>query len=50
MCPLCVTSALLIAGGSVSTGGIATVVYKRLSGKKSADPSASSPSKEEHHG
>jgi hypothetical protein len=48
MCPVCLTTAVLIAGG-VATGGLAAVAMKR-SGVKTASDSPSTPtqSKEDH--
>jgi hypothetical protein len=36
MCPVCLSTALLIAGGATSTGGLAAIVLKRL-GVKDAE-------------
>ena len=38
MCPLCVTTAMLIAGGVTSTGGLAAVVIRKIGLKNAADP------------
>jgi hypothetical protein len=37
MCPLCITTALLIAGSATSTGGLAAIAIKKFSVKNSAD-------------
>ena len=50
MCPLCATTAMVIAGGVASTGGIAAVVFRKFGGRNAAQPPALSQSKEEHHG
>jgi len=42
MCPVCITTAVLIAGGVTSTGGLSAVALKRL-GAKSAVESNSAP-------
>jgi hypothetical protein len=45
------TSAVLIVGGAISTGGVGAVVHKKFGGKNnSAAQPDSSPSKEERHG
>ena len=36
MCPMCVTTAMLIAGGLASTGGLAAVTIKKLRSRRSA--------------
>jgi hypothetical protein len=37
MCPVCITTAVLIAGSATSTGGIAAIALKRLGAKNAAD-------------
>ena len=37
MCPLCITTALLIAGSATSTGGLAAIAIKKFGVKNSAD-------------
>jgi hypothetical protein len=37
MCPVCLTTAALIAGSVTSSGGLAAVVIKRFGGKKAVD-------------
>ena len=36
MCPVCVTTAMLIAGGIASTGGLAALAVKKLRPRGSA--------------
>jgi hypothetical protein len=51
MCPLCVTTAVLIAGSVTSTGGLAAVVIRKLSVKNAHDHHpVPNQSKEDHHG
>jgi hypothetical protein len=51
MCPVCATTAVLIAGGVVSTGSLAAFARKKLGLKKAVDQKPSpTPSKENHHG
>jgi hypothetical protein len=51
MCPVCITTAMLIAGSVASTGGLAAVAVKKL-GAKSADDDQPTPiqSQEDDHG
>ena len=51
MCPFCLMTALLIAGGVTSTGGLAAIAIKKL-GVKSAveNNSPPTPPQEDHHG
>ena len=52
MCPVCIATAMLIAGSVTSTGGgIAAIVTRKL-GVKSAGNNhpAPTPSTEDHHG
>jgi len=37
MCPVCITTAALIAGSVTSTGGLAAIAIKRFGGKNAAD-------------
>ena len=37
MCPVCITTAVLIASGATSSGGLAAVVMKKLGVKRTAD-------------
>jgi hypothetical protein len=55
MCPMCitqyVTSAVLIAGGVTSTGGLAAIALKKLGLKSAVDNNpAPTESKEDRHG
>src|SRR5262245_41506946 len=46
MCPVCIATAVLIAGGVASTGGLAAVAMKKFGVKTAADShSTSTPSK-----
>jgi hypothetical protein len=46
MCPVCITTAMLIAGSATSTGGFAAIALRRFGMKKPvADHLASTPSK-----
>ena len=50
MCPVCIATAALIAGGVASTGGLAVLAMKRSGVKNAVDnPSTPSQSKEDHH-
>ena len=47
MCPVCITTAVLIAGGVASTGGLAAVAMKKFGVKNAPDShSTPTPSKE----
>jgi hypothetical protein len=37
MCPVCLTTAALIAGSVTSSGGLAAIVIGKLGGKKAVD-------------
>jgi hypothetical protein len=55
MCPVCITTALLIAGSVTSTGGLAALAIKKYGMKNAVDNDpASTPipirSKEDRHG
>lgn len=51
MCPLCVSTAMLIAGSVTSTGGLAAIAVKTFGVKSAADNHpAPTRSKEDHHG
>ncbi|MGB6302775.1 MAG: hypothetical protein WBF45_03420 [Acidobacteriaceae bacterium] len=51
MCPFCLATAMMIAVGVASTGGLAAVATKKFGGKNAVDDSpAPTPSKEEAHG
>jgi hypothetical protein len=46
MCPVCITTAVLIAGSATSTGGLAAIAIGRFGRKKPvAEHPASTPSK-----
>ena len=51
MCPVCITTAMLIAGSATSTGGLAAIAIRKFGVKNAVDNNAAPiPSKEEHHG
>jgi hypothetical protein len=51
MCPICLTTAALIAGSVISTGGLAAIVVKKFGVKNVANNhSVSRPSEENCHG
>jgi hypothetical protein len=51
MCPVCLATALLIAGGVASTGGLAAIVIKQFGVKNAGDDNpAPIPSEEDQHG
>jgi hypothetical protein len=52
MCPVCIATAVLIAGSVTSTGGgLAAIVTKKLGAKSAVNNHpASTPSTEDHHG
>ena len=37
MCPACLTTAMLIAGSVISTGGLAAIAIKKFGGKNAPD-------------
>jgi hypothetical protein len=43
MCPMCITTAMLIAGSVTSTGGLAAIAIKKLGGKNAIDNSLAQP-------
>jgi hypothetical protein len=43
MCPVCITTAALIAGSVTSTGGLAAIAIKKFGGKNAADNSSVQP-------
>jgi hypothetical protein len=51
MCPVCITTAVLIAGSVTSTGGLGAIAIKKFGVKNAVDnhPVATS-SKEDRHG
>jgi hypothetical protein len=51
MCPVCLTTAVLIAGGVTSTGGLTAIAIRKFGVKNAVDNRpASTPSKEDDHG
>jgi hypothetical protein len=51
MCPVCLTTAALIAASLASTGGLAAIAIQKFSVKNGAEStSAQNPPKEDHHG
>ena len=43
MCPLCLTTAVLIAGSVISTGGLAAIAIKKFGGKNAEKESNHDP-------
>jgi len=43
MCPVCITTAALIAGSVTSTGGLAAIAIKKFGGKDAVDNSPAQP-------
>ena len=43
MCPICITTAALIAGSVTSTGGLAAIAIKKFGGKNAVDDSPVQP-------
>ena len=37
MCPFCISTAVLIAGSVISTGGLAAIAIKKFGGKNAPD-------------
>jgi hypothetical protein len=51
MCPICITTAALIAGSVTSTGGLAAIAIRKFGVKNAvANNPAPTPSKEDRHG
>jgi hypothetical protein len=51
MCPVCITTAMLIAGSVTSTGGLTAVAIRKFGVKNAVtNHPAPTPSKEDHHG
>jgi hypothetical protein len=51
MCPLCISTAMLIAGSVTATGGLAAIAMKKFGVKNAVDNNpAPTPTKEDHHG
>jgi len=51
MCPVCITTAMLIVGSVTSTGGLATIAIRKFGVKNAVDnnPAPTRP-KEDRHG
>jgi hypothetical protein len=43
MCPVCLTTAALIAGSVTSTGGLAAIAIRKFGGKNAVDNSSAQP-------
>jgi hypothetical protein len=43
MCPVCITTAVLVAGSATSSGGLAAIVIKKFGGKNAVDNRAAQP-------
>ena len=43
MCPVCLTTAALIAGSVTSTGGLAAIAIRKFGGKNAADNTPAQP-------
>jgi hypothetical protein len=55
MCPVCLLTALLIAGSVTSSGGLAAIAIRKFGAKNAVDPDPARtpspiPSKEDRHG
>jgi len=51
MCPLCISTAMLLAYGATSTGGVAAIAIKTFSVKNTADNHPDlTPNKQDRHG
>jgi len=51
MCPVCLTTAMLIAGSVTSTGGLAAIAIKKFGVTNAVDHQpVPTPSKEDRHG
>jgi hypothetical protein len=51
MCPVCITTAVLIAGSVISTGRLAAIAIKKFGVQNAVDNHpAPTPSQEDHHG
>jgi len=44
MCPVCITTAVLLAGSAGSTGGLAAIAIRKLGGKNAVDNQPNPPS------
>jgi hypothetical protein len=43
MCPICITTAALIAGSVTSTGGLAAIAIRKFGGKNAVDNNPAQP-------
>jgi hypothetical protein len=43
MCPVCLATAVLIAGSAISTGGLATIVIRKFGDKNAVDSDPAQP-------
>jgi len=51
MCPVCLTTVVLIAGSVISTGGLAAIAIKKFGERNAVDNNpAPTPFQEDHHG
>ena len=51
MCPMCITTAMLVAGSVTSTGGLAAIAIKKFGAKNAVDNHpAPTPSPEDRDG
>jgi len=51
MCPVCLTTAMLIAGSVTASGGIAAIAIRKLAVKNANNyPQSATQCKEDHHG
>ena len=50
MCPICLTTTVLIAGGVTFTGGLTAIAIKKLGMKHAIAGPVPTPTEEDHHG
>ncbi len=43
MCPFCLTTAVLIAGSAISTGGLAAIAVRKFGGRNAVDNDPAQP-------
>jgi hypothetical protein len=43
MCPFCLATAVLIAGGAISTGGLAAIAIRKFGGRNTGDNDPAQP-------
>jgi hypothetical protein len=48
MCPVCITTAMLIAGSVTSTGGLTAIAIRKFGVKNAVSHAAPIPSKDDH--